>query len=240
MTVLLEVYHEGAEMKRRRRTRRSRKVSTLFQLKHDPRDLPLYGVTEAAAYVGVPRGTLRHWLQPPTIGRAIIETPNSGTDLSFYNLLEAHILRVATERRVKLPRVRLTVEKLRERAPQSSHPLLEHELFTGGPLRSLLIKTLTGLEDVGHGGQFAFRPFLSRFLKRIDFDQTGPYRLRPYNYRHIAIDHRVSGGRPVVLNTGIMVEILARRHRAGETIDFLARDYHLTPTDVREAIKYAA
>src|SRR5690242_19739507 len=51
----LGVYHEEPHMSRSRRTIRSRKrVSTLFQLKRDPRDVPLYGVTEAALYVGVP------------------------------------------------------------------------------------------------------------------------------------------------------------------------------------------
>jgi len=230
-------------MERPRRKTRRRRVSrtTLFQLRSDPRDTPIYGVTEAAAYVGVARSTLRHWLATPRNGDPIIQTPTGSTELSFYNLLEAHILRVATERRVRLPRVRMTVEKLRERAPESPHPLLEHELFTGGPFRSVFIKSLSGdIEDIGRGGQFALRKLVSRFLTRIDFDQSGPYRLRPYNYRHVALDHRLSGGQPVVLGTGIMVEMIARRHRAGETVEFLARDYHIHTADVREAIKFAA
>src|SRR5436190_23027002 len=98
-------------MKHRRRTTRRRRVNTLFQLKPDPRELPLYGVTEASAYVGIARGTLRHWLASPTTGAPIIETPRDGTDLSFYNLLEAHVLRVAVERNVKLPRLRDAVAK---------------------------------------------------------------------------------------------------------------------------------
>jgi uncharacterized protein (DUF433 family) len=210
-------------------------------MKADARETPRYGVREAAAYVGVARSTLRHWLAQPAKGAPIIQTPDSNKELSFYNLLEAHVLLVAVERDVKLERLRVMVDKLRERAPDDPHPLLSHELFTGGPFRSVFLKTFAGeVEDLGHGGQFAFSQLVTRFLKRIDFDNSGPYRLRPYKFRHIALDHRVSGGLPVVLNTGIMVKMIARRARAGETVEFLARDYHISTADVREAIKYAA
>ena len=37
-----------------------------------------------------------------------------------------------------------------------------------------------------------------------------------------------------------LADRLARRARAGETVEFLANDYHISTADVREAIKYAA
>lgn len=221
-----------------------RAMNTLFSMHPDPRDLPMYPVREAAEYVGVPRGTLRHWLKQPAKGRALIETPSGSDDLSFFNLIEAHILRVATERDVPLNRLRRVVETIRERLPQSAHPLLDmNGLFSAHRigLRSLYATTLAGqVEDLGHGGQLVFARLIRQYLSRIDVDASGPFRLRPFNFQHVALDHRLSGGRPVVLNTGILVEIIARRHRGGETIDELARDYHISRADVREAIRYAA
>lgn len=211
--------------------------------RNDPRETPLYSVTEAAAHVGVPRGTLRHWLRLPPTGRAIIETPN-GEELSFYNLLEAHMLRVAIDRDVPLKKLRLTVDLLRARMPHVAHPLLEHRGISTahkGGFHSLYAETLSGqIEDLGQHGQLVFDRLVRRYMSRIEEDETGPFRFRPLNFDHVALDHRVAGGRPVVLDTGILVEMIARRHRAGETVQFLADDFGISKTDVREAIKYAA
>lgn len=218
---------------------RNRVKTSVVQLADDPRDTPIYSVSEAADYVGVPRGTLRHWLKPTKKYRAAIET--AGGCLSFYNLLEAHILRVSLEREAWLQRIRAGVETLRERVPASTHPLLELELSTSRGYRSIFTTTVTGeVENLSFGGQLEFRQFLKKYLARIDIDKTGMYQLRPYGYSHVAINHRVSGGRPVVRGTGILVEFLASRKRAGESLDEIAQDYNISRADVREALKYSA
>lgn len=225
-----------------RRRKRNRVTENLFRLASDPRDTAIYGVAEAAGYVGVPRGTLRHWLKAPKSGRAVIEAADSDAGkLSFYNLLEAHVLRIALERDTWLQRVRLAVETLRERAPNEPHPLLARELFTASGYRNVFAKTMTGgIEDLTFSGQMVFRQMLSRYLSRIEFDNTGPFQLRPYGFQHVIVNHRVSGGRPVVRGTGILVELIASRLRAGEPAEELARDYNISTADVREALKYTA
>ncbi len=227
--------------RRNKRSRKRRVRQERFNIDIDPRDLPRYAVREAADYVGVSRGGLRHWLKPPATGRAVIETPEGGPTLSFYNLMEAHVLRVATERNVPLRRIRTAVDNLRDRKPNEPHPLLSEELFTGGPLRSLFIRSLNGdVNDIGNGGQMAFRQLVTRFLTRIDRDEFGnPYQLRPYGFQHVAIHYRVAGGAPVIKGTGILIEMIASRKRGGESITDLASDYALSPSDVRDAVKYS-
>lgn len=216
--------------------------SSLLRLADDPRETPIYSVQEASVYLRVPRSTLRHWLTATSKSRAIIEVADTReTPISFYNLLEAHVVKLAIEREAWLHRIRHAVEKLRERAPHSHHPLLEHELWTASGYRDIFVKTMTGeIENLSRGGQFEFRQLLSKYLSRIDFDNTGPYQLRPYQFRHIALNHRVSGGRPVVKGTGILAEIIASRHRAGESITVLAHDYEISTADVRDAIRYSS
>ena len=225
------------------RKRRVMKFSVV-QPADDPRDTAIYSVTEVADYVRVPRSTLRHWLKQPKNGRPIIEAACIGAarSLSFYNLLEAHILRVALDRDTWLQRVRAAVDHLRDRIPGSTHPLLEADLFTASGYRSLFTKTMTGeIENLSMGGQLEFRQMLSKHLSRIDLDKAGrPYQLRPYRFNHVVINHRVSGGRPTIRGTGILVDIIASRKRAGETPEELARDYSITKSDVRDAVRYAA
>jgi len=172
----------------------------------------------------------------------VIEAADPGANrLSFYNLLEAHVLRVATSRDAWLQRVRLAVETLRARAPHSQHPLLESDLFTASGYRSLFAQTVSGdVENLSRSGQLEFRHLLKRYLSRIDRDATGFFQLRPYHFAHVALNHRVSGGRPVILGTGILVKIVASRARAGESLDDLARNYQISRADVRDAIRYSS
>lgn len=221
-------------------TRRSRRLNrTLFQLASDPRETPIYSVLEAAAYVGVPRSTLRHWLARPTKGIPIIQTPDASGKLSFYNLMEAHVLRATIERNVPLIRIRRAVETIRERM-DSPHPLLDHDFMTARHYRSLFMKEVNGeIMNLSFNGQYEMKKFIERYLQRIERDAAGrPISLRPISTRHIIIDHRVSGGRPVVLGTGVLAEVLAARHKGGESAVALARDYELNAADVREAIRY--
>lgn len=215
------------------------KDEPLFDFHRDPRERPIYNVAEAAAYVGVPRGTLRHWIKSPPGGRALIEADNS--KLSFYNLLEAHVLRVVLSRDAWLNRVRRGVEKLRERDPRNRHPLLSKELRTAGGYRDLFVETVAGqVENVSRGGQMEFRALLKQHLQRIDFDSTGPYRLRPFKFSHISLDHRVLGGKPSVLDTRISIDVLVSRHKGGDNIEALARDYQIDRASIREALRYAS
>lgn len=218
---------------------RTQRVSELFPVGLDPRDIPIYTVAEVAFYLRVPRSTLRHWIKPPRNGRALIETTSKR--LSFYNLLEAHVLKVVLRRKAWLRRVRPAVERLRERAPTSEHPLLSRELRTAGGYRDIFIVSLTGeIENASKGtGQLELRALLKAHLRQIDFDAAGtPYRLRPLNFQHIGLDHRVLGGRPAVLGTRVPVAVLASRRRAGESLESLARDYDLDRNAIREAVRY--
>lgn len=126
----------------------------LFDVSRDPRERPIFNVTEAADYVGVPRSTLRHWIKPPKNGRALIETQNG--KLSFLNLLEAHVLRVVLERDTWLRRVRLGIDTLREKAPHVRHHLLMPELRTASGYRDVFVQTVVGVENISRGGQLAF------------------------------------------------------------------------------------
>jgi uncharacterized protein (DUF433 family) len=54
----------------------------------------------------------------------------------------------------------------------------------------------------------------------------------------IAIDPRVSFGRPVVISQGISTAAIVGRIDAGETVDDVAADYGLSTTEVEHAIVY--
>ena len=65
----------------------------------DRRELPTYGITESAHFLGMPVATLTSWVNGrayptnsgPRLFKPLVELASPGL-LSFYNLVEAHIL----------------------------------------------------------------------------------------------------------------------------------------------------
>ena len=54
----------------------------------------------------------------------------------------------------------------------------------------------------------------------------------------ITSDPRISGGRPVVANTGVPTSIIAERFEAGESIADLVYDYGLYAEQVETALRH--
>lgn len=214
----------------------------------DVREHPRYGIEEAAAYLRIPHTTLLAWTRGQNyvtrdgrhkVFQPVIELADSKHKLlSFYNLVEAHVLRATTERGVPLPNVRKALEYLREQFP-SQHPLLVHDFETSG--REVFIRKLGQTVNATRHGQIAMRQILKKYLKKIRRDRFGmPTEITPIHAHRLAIDIGISSGRPVVRGTGIVASVLRDRKQAGESIPELARDYGLKPIEVQQAIQELA
>lgn len=228
----------------------------------DRREIPRYGIRESARCLGMSVATLNSWVNgrryPTTTGtkqfRPLINLAASG-HLSFYNLVEAHIL-LSTRKRhgVEMLAIRRALDYVRSAYP-SAHPLLSESFLTDG--KHLFVKKIersSGLEqtiNVSSWGQLGLGAILDFYLRRIDRDEKGwPIRLFPIRLnwpgdikaeppRVVVIDPAISSGRPVVNGTGVMAEVIVGRFNSGEGIDSIADDYGLHVSQIEEVIRYA-
>src|SRR5215217_96457 len=87
----------------------------------EPREIPLYGIAEAAHHLHLPAATLRSWVDGRTYKQSdgtkgssepLIARPDSGdARLSFNNLVEAHVLRaLRVEHHVPMGHVRRALD----------------------------------------------------------------------------------------------------------------------------------
>ncbi len=218
----------------------------LVRLAGDVREYPRYSIEEAARYLGIPKSTLQAWTRGQHyhtrngiehIYHPIIDLANKHHKLlSFYNLAEAHILRSTRERNLPLRNVRAAIEYVRRTMPLTAHPLLSNDFMTFG--KSMFVEHLGRIINATSQGQLAMKEILEKYLERIDRDPLGmPIQVYPMYSKRLAINIRLSSGKPVIRGTGIMAEILVDRKRAGESVSELARDYGLEPIEVEEAIQ---
>jgi uncharacterized protein (DUF433 family) len=224
----------------------------------DPRELPLYPISQAARYLKIPTRTLRDWVvgrtYPIQQGKEqktfspVIHLPQKDTpSLSFMNLIEAHVLNgMRKMENIPFPKVRLALEYLGEQFP-SLHPLAENQFLTDGI--DLFVEKLEQLLNVSRGGQVTFKEIIQSYLRRIDRDLNAkPLRLYPFlkpkpkddEPKQIMLDPLISFGRPVLVGTGIPTDVLAGRFYSGDSLEELANDYGIQATQVEEAIRYEA
>src|SRR5438094_10574269 len=105
----------------------------------DVRELPAYGIAEAAHYLLVPGATLRAWAAGMSYGtdsdrrffKPVIQpAAKSPVALSFVNLIEAHVLAaIRRKHRVAMPSFRRAIEYLKKEFG-SPHPLVDYKFET--------------------------------------------------------------------------------------------------------------
>jgi uncharacterized protein (DUF433 family) len=206
----------------------------------DPRDVPTYGIREAASYMRLPPTTLRQWV---TGSARVIPLAGSRPPLlSFWNLVEAYVLAALRRRhRVPLQRVRKALRFV-ERELDTARPLIEQEFLTDG--LDLFVEYYGKLVNASQAGQTEIRSLLEASLERVERDPKGlaerlfPWTREPGEPREVEIDPRRAFGKLVVAGTGIPTAIIAGRLRAGETLGHLAKDYNLKLDQVGAALRW--
>lgn len=218
----------------------------------DLRNQATYGLAEAARYLKVPAPTLRSWVAGRAYPKAqgvgqfepLIHPPQIQPPvLSFWNLIEAHVLRsLRTEHGVSLKALREAVEYA-EQAEKIDRLLLSKELRTHAG--KLFLDKYGQLIHLQLSGQLAMRKLFEEHLKRVEWDDWKyPVRLYPFvssetpALRTIAIDPNIAFGRPVVARASISTGAIAGRIDAMEPVEEIAEDYDLTVEEVEQAVLY--
>lgn len=213
----------------------------------DPREKPAYTVAEAATLVRVPVSTLKTWIHGEGAAkRGLIMLPRSRPRLlAFSHLVEAFVL--AAIRRghgVALQRVRKAVDYVKKDL-HIERPLINAKFETDG--LNLFVEQWGKLVSASEDGQLAMRSALESSLRRVDWDRNGvAVRLFPLvrntdtsQPRTIAIDPALGYGRPTLAGTGIRIEVIVDRYRAGESSAELADDYNVSPDVIDDAVRCA-
>lgn len=221
--------------------------------KSDIRNQPAYSVAEAARYLKVAPATLRSWVAgrpyPKGDGTAhssplIKPAKRPPPTLSFWNLIEAHVLRsLRTDHGVSMDALRRAINYA-QRSLGVDRLLLSPELRTDAG--KLLLERYGQLIELSASGQIAMRHMFNEHLDRVEWDEWKfPVRLYPFTAgstssaaRPITIAANVAFGRPVLVQGGISTSAIAERIDAGESVTDLAEDYDLNIDQIEEAVLY--
>jgi uncharacterized protein (DUF433 family) len=225
-----------------------------MMIDQDRRTIPVYSIDEASEYLTIPIKTLRAW----ATGRRKAANPEESYSpvldhvdqrfrrLSFFDLVEAHILRAASEKDVPLANIKRGIDYVRRHSPNEVRPLLSLSFKTDG--KYLLVGGMLGdtthdqdaLVNVSRDGQLEMTSVIEEYLQLVGRAEDGlPDTLFPKEGKRIvSITSGILSGRPVIEGTRISTAIIAQRFLSGEKLDKLARDYQLPEEKIEAAINY--
>lgn len=208
----------------------------------DPRDVPAYSVSEVAHYLCIPQSTVRSWVSGTRRFKRVIDLPRPEVALlSFFNLVEAHALRVLRVKHgIELPRIRAALDFVKEKLGWD-RPLI-HEGFKTEGVR-LFVDHLGQTLDVTAQGQLVIQDVMTH-LERIEWENNLAAQLYPFTRLNsenapkiVFIDPRFSFGRPILRDARVTTAIIADRYKAGDSMDDLALDYGCTRLEIEEAVR---
>jgi uncharacterized protein (DUF433 family) len=212
-------------------------------------DEPTYNFSEASKYLRIPVATLRSWIlgrdypkgESSAFFEPLIKLPESDSRLlSFNNLAEAYVLRSLRHKHlVSIKDVRKALEYAFSDF-NIKRLLLSQELLTAAG--QLFIDRYGKLINLSRSGQLALKLAFENHLQRIEWKNELPVRIYPFidadTDKLIAIDPSIQFGRPIIIKKCVLTSIIVDRIDAGETPEYIARDYDINLRDVEMAIRY--
>lgn len=203
--------------------------------------LPAYRVKDAARYARVSPQTILNW-QRTQGDRPTISHREDGRSLSYLQLIELAVVAAMREAGVSLAAIRSAREYMAQRLT-AEYPFAEHSFKTDG---KQILMNLTDFEKnespdklivVSKNGQLGWRPILDDRLKEFEYSKGLAVRWNlAGKHSPVSIDPQVSFGAPAV--RGIPTWTIKGRLDAGETVEEIAEDFILDPSEVREALQF--
>ena len=221
---------------------------------------PLYGVGEAAGYLGVPPSTLTdraygyEWRRAD--GRVVAAGPvitvvrperRYGAALPFIGLAEACALAAFRRAGVPLQRIRPAIDALR-RELGVEHALASRRLYADGA--EILYDYAQRADDGGTPELVVVRSSqlvlseraAAQYLRGVEFAADGyaqVIRLPQYRVAEVIVDAEHAFGRPRFVRGGAAVEDVVGLCLAGEPVEIVAAEFGLTRAEVEDAVQVA-
>jgi len=217
----------------------------------DLRDVPAYSYVEAGKVLRIPHTTVRAWCKGQWYEsggerrrfKRVIQLPTGhGTGLSYYNLIEAWVLRaMRTREGISLRAVREALDNAEE-SYDIDRLLIHRDLRFGAG--ELFLKQYSDLVSLKDSYQYNMFDTLKMYLHRVEYDEHGlavqlfPLTRGDESPTIIEVNPFISFGRAIVARRGISTRAIVGRIDAGETPEHVAEDYGLRIEEVAEAIQY--
>jgi uncharacterized protein (DUF433 family) len=203
--------------------------------------LPAYKVTDAARYAGIARQTIHNW-QRFRLGQTVISEREKGESLSYLQLVEVAFVAALRHAGVRMPLIQKAraymAVKLQAEYPFAQHAfktdgkniLMQLDEFVPGEARNKLI-------SVSENGQLTWAEVVETKFTEFKYQDDLAVQWKVGGEGSpVLIDPQVSFGAPMV--RGVATWAIKGRWQAGESLEDIAEDFSIEPSEVDYALKF--
>jgi len=196
----------------------------------------VYLQADAALLTGLPRTTVRRWIQLER-GEADISAVADQPLVSFLDLISLRAVAAFRKLGLKMNQVRSGAQYMRDQL-DIEYPLALEALKTDGV--DMYFVQGAHLLAVDAGGQVVAQEIVSRYLRDVVYESlAGNHRLATsWEPEGVSIDPRFQRGAPCVGGSRVQVALLHGYVNAGDSPERLADLFELDREDVRRALHW--
>lgn len=209
------------------------------------RTQPMYSLSEAAHLAGVSPATVRNWLFGYTTNERPVSPlfttpPDQTTFCSFLQLIE--IVIAARFRKAERTSFQ-TVKRAYQNAQNEfglDYPFAHLRLQSLGSHIVHVISGQSTLQTLDSLQQWTLPGLVQETVDQLEYELELAAKWYPIGKKiPIVVDPKISAGLPVVVNRGVTVQAIDKRFKAGQTMQFMAKDLKLEVSVVEEVVRYA-
>lgn len=202
--------------------------------------LPAYQVKDAARYADVSTTTVLNWQRESVRAGSAIASRAPREPLSYLKLQELAIVAAMRDQGIKLEKIRLARDYLRQFLGVE-FPFSDRRVLTDGQDILMRLESELGksarLMVANRGGQYVWPEVIDERFAEFDYEGDIAVRWRVGgNETKVVIDPRLAFGAPTV--RGVPTWALRGRFIAGEALEDIASDFLIDPDDVRKALVF--
>ncbi len=208
----------------------------------------VYSIPEVARYTGSSTGKVHSWFvgsgkkRLPSIFKSDFPAVENRYAVSFYDLIDALIVKTLRDEEISLQSIRRVYTALRQDL-QVAHPFCRKDLYFFKAGQKLLIRTTHELgEEEFHDvvtQQCYFPDLIRRYLKKIQYDKDSLLAERWKIDEGVIIDPAVRFGKPIAKSTGVTTHVLASAfHANSENARLVSEMFAVTSKNVTDAVAF--
>ncbi len=200
----------------------------------------IYSIQEAAKYLDLSYERLRYWLygKPSKNKKGNIITPeyepiDSKYSISFYDLIDAYIMKLLLEKEQNIREIRKVYDILSNEM-KTKHPFCHVKLKIHGP--NIIAEAAQKGGAVELYNVIKRQMYFSEFrdgLEKLDYDKVNNLVSQIRIYRGIRINPKIAFGKPVINHTATTAHVIAKNYIANnKDAQIVARLFKIRPIDV--------
>ena len=205
----------------------------------------IYTATDAAKILRIPYRKSRYWFDYyaknklfESIGYQYYFDVKDTTAIDFLTLIEMYVFYMLKDDIHMKTNDIIKYHKILREELNTYYPFANCDIYAGK--KSMVFESNNMFKNADDLQQTFITEFLIPFYKKITFNEERiAHKYHPLGKeKTIIIDPEHQFGKPIINGTNIITETLYDYYLGGDSIEFIAKLYNITPENVKDAIMF--